>query len=341
MRALGRIALGGCAAALVLAAAAAAAAAADGAVVIMYHRFGEPDFPSTNISIARLEAHLGELSHGPYKVLPLPRIVEALRRGAELPERTVGISIDDAYASAYTEAWPRLRAAGLPFTLFVATDPVDRGGAGTMTWDQVRELAGAGVTIGSQTASHLHMAGADPSRSRIDIAKSNQRFAAELGRRPRLFAYPYGEASLAAAALVRASGFVAAFGQHSGVVAAGEDLFFLPRFAMNEKYGDLARLRLALNALPLAVTDLTPADPLIGALNPPPIGFTVTSPRAGLGRLACFASHSGRARIERLGEQRFEVRALAPFPKGRTRLNCTLPAAGGRWHWFGRQFYVP
>jgi hypothetical protein len=186
------------------------------------------------------------------------------------------------------------------------------------------------------------MADADAPRNRDDVARANARFAAELGRRPRLFAYPYGEASLEVAEVVRAAGFDAAFGQHSGVAWTGGELFYLPRFAMNEKYGDMARFRTAVNALPLAVTDLTPADPLIGADNPPAVGFTVTVPAAGLGRLTCYASHSGRTRLERLAGGRVEVRMAAPMPRGRTRLNCTLPAVeAGRWHWFGRQYYVP
>jgi hypothetical protein len=110
---------------------------------------------------------------------------------------------------------------------------------------------------------------------------------------------------------------------------------------MNEKYGDLRRFRLAINALPLPVSDVTPSDPMITAVNPPPIGFTVGGGITGVGRLTCFASHEGRARLERLGERRFEVRVNTPFPRGRTRLNCTLPTREGRWRWLGRQFYVP
>jgi hypothetical protein len=45
--------------------------------------------------------------------------------------------------------------------------------------------------------------------------------------------------------------------------------------------------------------------------------------------------------VERLGDNRIEVRFMKPLPKSRTRLNCTLPAGEGRWYWFGYQFYVP
>lgn len=314
--------------------------AAESAVVFMYHRFAEPAYPATNISVAQFEAHLDELERGDYTVLAVPDIVDALDRGAELPDRTVGLTIDDAYLSVYTEAWPRLRKAGYPFTLFVATNAVDSGYVGQMTWDQIREMAAAGVTIGAHTASHLHMPGNDPARNAETLALSNARFEAELGQRPTVFAYPYGESSLEIQGLVRDAGYVAAFGQHSGVLNRSGDVYYLPRFALNETYGELARFRLAANALPLPVRDFTPADPLLAHDNPPAIGFSVMDGVTGLDRLACYASHEGKARMERLGNTRFEFRLKTPFPTGRSRLNCTLPTADGRWRWFGRQFYV-
>jgi poly-beta-1,6-N-acetyl-D-glucosamine N-deacetylase len=314
---------------------------ADGSVsVVMYHRFGESEYPSTNIPIAQFESHLAELASGAYTVMALPDIVEALRQERPLPDRTVGLTIDDAYLSVYREAWPRLKEAGLPFTLFVATDPVDQHHPRHMGWSQIRELAAAGVTIGSQTASHLHMAKTDDAGNTADIEKSNARFVSELGRRPDLIAYPYGEASSAVERLARRLGFIAGFGQHSGAIGGTGNLFYLPRFALNEKYGDMARFRRVANVLPLPVSDFTPTDHLVGAVNPPAIGFTVDPGIRGLDRLSCFASHEGRMRIERLGESRFEVRVQTPFPKGRTRINCTLPAAENRWRWLGRQFYM-
>ncbi|MCH7863615.1 MAG: polysaccharide deacetylase family protein [Proteobacteria bacterium] len=320
-------------------AAAVPAAADTAAVVIMYHRFGEPKYPSTNITLEQFEAHIQELQSGKYRVVGLPEIIAALRDGRPLPDRTVGLSIDDAFRSVYREAWPRLKEAGFPFTLFVATGPIDRKASNYMNWDQIREMAAAGVTIGSQTMSHLHMADASPERNRDDLDRSNRRFEEELGQRPDLFAYPYGESSLAVQTLVKEMNFTAAFGQHSGAIGGGGDLFDLPRFAMNETYGGQPRFRLAVNALPLPVTDVTPADPLIAAHNPPAMGFTIAGNIPGLDRLACYSSHEGRARLEHLGGNRIEIRVERAFPKGRTRVNCTLPVGKGRFRWFGRQFY--
>lgn len=320
------------------------APAADGApsaVIMMYHRFGEKTHPSTNITIAQFEAHIAELKSGGYTVLGLPEIVEALRTGKPLPDRTVGISIDDGYLSIYAEAWPRLKEAGFPFTLFVATDPIDQKLGNYMRWDQIKEMQEAGVTIGGHSGSHLHMPAHDKARNVDEIKRSNARYEEMLGKVPELFAYPYGESSLAMQKLMREAGYVAAFGQHSGVIGSDGNLYDLPRFAMNENYGELSRFKLAANALPLPVTDITPADPLIGAANPPAMGFTVAAGVERLGQLSCFISHEGRTRLERLGDRRFEARVKTAFPKGRTRLNCTLPAGDSRWRWFGRQFYIP
>ncbi len=317
------------------------AAVEGGAAVVMYHRFGEQKYPTTNITLEQFEAHIQELQSGPYRVLPLVEIVKAIQNGSPLPERTVGITVDDAFLSVYTEAWPRLKKAGLPFTLFVSTGVVDRNVAGYMNWDQIREMAEAGVTIGNHTVSHLHMPDASKGKRLEEIESSNNRYEKELGRRPEVFAFPYGESSSAVQAMVKNSGFIAAFGQHSGVAGGGMNQFDLPRFALNENYGSLARFKMVVNALPLPVTDVTPADPLISGNNPPAMGFTAGEGLKGVGRLACFSSHAGRARLERLGERRIEVRVEKPFPKGRTRVNCTLPADGGRWYWFGRQFYRP
>ncbi len=315
------------------------AQASSAAVVLMYHRFGERDFPSTNITTKQLDEHIAELTSGKYVILSLKEIVSKLIKHEPLPKRTVGISIDDGYESIFTIAWPRFRAAGLPFTVFLATGHIDQRSSRHLSWKQIREMRDSGVDFGHHTVSHLHMPNADEKRIEVEIKDADQRFKTELGVRPDLFAYPYGEASLSVVSAIKGAGFSAAFGQHSGVIASNTDLFYLPRFSMNETYGDIDRLRLAINALPLTVQDVTPEDHLITDINPPSIGFTVIGNMGNLDRLSCFLSHIGRGEILNLGS-RIEVRTSKKFPKGRTRLNCTMPTASKRWRWYGRQFFV-
>jgi len=307
----------------------------------MYHRFGEAEHPSTSVTIEQLEAHIAELKLAKYSVLPLGEIVDRLIAGEPLPERSVAITIDDAFHSTYTKAWPRFSAAGLPITVFIATSHIDRGSSKHLSWGQLREMTAAGVTIGHHSVTHLHMPTATPDQNRQEITAATARFKAELGLKPDIFAYPYGETSLAVTEAVIAGGFKAAFGQHSGVAVSGGDMFYLPRFAMNKKYGDIERLRLAINALALLVADVTPRDSMVTLANPPAMGFTVVGKIGGLDRLNCFTSHAGKAHLERLRKNRFEIRSKTPFPRGRTRLNCTQPSGDGRWRWYGRQFFRP
>jgi poly-beta-1,6-N-acetyl-D-glucosamine N-deacetylase len=311
------------------------------AVVFAYGRVGEDSSPSTSLRIDQFEAHLEELTDDLYTVLPLPDVVRALRAGASLPDRAVALTVDDASRSFYDNAWPRLKDAGLPVTLFVSTDAIDRGDPAHMTWNEIREVASApGVTIGGLGASTLSLASRPIAEARADLMRMEDRLKAELGRKPALFAYPQGEFSAEVRALVAERGYDAAFGLQSGAVSAGADRLALPRFIMTESFGSVERFRLAANALPLPVSDVTPED-MVVTVNPPPIGFTVDPSVGDLGKLACFASSQGRTQVEHIAEDRVEIRLSAPFPPGRTRINCTLPAADGRWRWYGQQFVVP
>lgn len=308
----------------------------DNATVIMYHRFGEDRYPSTNIRIKQFEDHLELLADDQYHILPLPQIIETLQAGKKLPDRTVAITIDDAYLSVYEVAWPRLQALNMPFTLFVATDPIDRGLAGYMNWDQIRQLQQDGVTIGSQTSTHPHLHRLSAKEVSAEITSSNQRFLDELGLRPELFAYPYGEYSTFVIDAVKAAGFTAAFGQNSGIMHAQNSFFELPRFAFNENYGTIERLELAINGLPMKITDLTPDDMVLD-INPPLYGFTLTEEMVKINQLRCFASNYGQVDVTLLG-RRAEIRLPGPLPSPRSRINCTMPANQNRWRWFGRQF---
>ena len=54
------------------------------------------------------------------------------------------------------------------------------------------------------------------------------------------------------------AGFIAAFGQHSGVMHFSVHPFEYPRFTFNEAYGSLERLKLAINSVALPTGNHTP-----------------------------------------------------------------------------------
>ncbi len=306
---------------------------------IMYHRFGDSRYPSTNIKKEQFLKHIDELLKPKYNVINIEKALLAINNLKLVKDRSVVITIDDAYSSVYNYAWPIFKKHNLPFTLFISTDVIDNKTPGYMSWEEIRTLRDNGVTIGSQTKSHHHMFKLSKEKIIEELKISNKRFIDEIGSRPKIFAYPYGEYNLEVLEQVKLHGFVAAFGQHSGVAHKSLGMYELPRFAMNEKYGDMDRFLLAVNALPMPISELSPKNPVIFK-NPPNYGFTLSKKIKPKNAVRCFANNGLKANTKRLGKYRIEIRLNGPFSKGRGRINCTMAGYDNRWRWLGRQFII-
>ena len=101
----------------------------------------------------------------------------------------------------------------------------------------------------------------------------------------------------------------------------------------------MSRFISIVDTFPLPITDLVPTEPLL-ADNPPTLGFTVAVEVGSLARLACYLGGVGKLVTEQLGTSLIEVRFPRALPKGRNRINCTLPGPENRWRWFVLQFLV-
>ena len=268
------------------------------ASVIMYHRFGDSRYPSTNITKEQFSRHIKELLKPKYNVIHIKKALLAINGINPINDRSIVITIDDAYSSVYKYAWPLLKKHNLPFTLFVSTDVIDNKTPGYMTWEEIRTLRDHGVTIGSQTKSPHHMFKLSKEKIIEELSISNKRFIDEIGSRPKIFAYPYGEYNLKVLEQVKLHGFIAAFGQHSGVAHRSLGMYELPRFAMNEKYGDMDRFLLAVNGLPMPISDLSPKNPVIFK-NPPNYGFTLSEKIEPKNAVRCFANNGLKANTKR------------------------------------------
>lgn len=320
----------------------APAQGADGqesAVVLMYHRFGERAYPSTNTTIAQLEDHIRALQVGGHAVVSLADVVSAYNGEITLPPKAVAITVDDAYRSFLTVAWPRLKAAGFPVTLFVATDAVESGYGDSLTWAEVRMLQKEGVTIGAHSHTHSHLPALSSDGVKQDLEAMATAFDRVLAAVPNLYAYPYGEAGLADIEAVREAGFQAAFGQHSGAIGRYSDRHYLPRFALNETYGEAARFRLVINTLPLPVMAVAPSDPVLKE-HPKTLTFSLGKPPENIADLTCYGPR-GQLLKSAIEKDVVDIETASPFRPGRVRVNCTLrsdlPETKGRWYWFGWQ----
>jgi len=325
-----------------------AAAATPHCVVLQYHHFSDSTPAVTSVTPAQFDAHLDYLATHNFQVLPLQQVVDALHSGTPLPDRCAAISVDDAYISVYQNAFPRLRARGWPFTVFVSTQGVDEEIAAYMSWQQMREMAGAGVTFENHGHSHDHLvrrrAGESEAdwrqRVRADIETAQQRIGSELGRQPALFAYPYGEYDLDLAGIVGETGLVG-FGQQSGPIGALDPRTALPRFPMAARYAELPGFIDKINSLPMPLRTIDPVDPLLPLDQWRPLlrlRFAPGSYRPEAVR--CWVNGSDQVDLRWPAEQpdTLEVQSRQNLPVGRSRYNCTMPASGqaGRFHWISQ-----
>jgi peptidoglycan/xylan/chitin deacetylase (PgdA/CDA1 family) len=98
-------------------------------VILRYHRvYGPGPEPIYELGLSRalFEAQLDFLRQR-CNVVTLGQVFDALFRGGSLPQHAVAITFDDGYKDNFTEAFPALRSRGLPATVFVAVDNVERG----------------------------------------------------------------------------------------------------------------------------------------------------------------------------------------------------------------------
>ena len=197
-----------------------------------------------------------------------------------------------------------------------------------------------GVIIGAHAHNHEHMTSLTAEELNEVIETSNKFFLKEIGEIPSLFAYPYGEANEKIIDKLQDYKFKVAFGQHSGVINETSNLYFLPRFSLNEKYGDIDRVKFAASALGLGVYDFVPSNPTI-IDNPPYIGFSLLD-QTLTKNINCFVFDSdGQVKLDLFKfNERIEIRLLRKLNKGRSRLNCTVKDKNDNWRWFGYQFFI-
>ena len=304
----------------------------------MYHRFNESKYPSTNIEMEVFKNQMKIIKksnynfHNPYN----------LKKKFDVPKlnKEILITIDDAFQSFYLEAWPYLKKNKIPFILFVSTEPV--GKKGYMTWDQIREINNEEFAfIGHHSHTHGYLIDVTTDQFVVDIEKANQIFLKELGYIPGLFSYPFGEYSKLMRNYI-SQNFEFAFGQHSGVIDINKDKFELPRFPINEVYGDLKRFRSIIDSFPLEYKKLLPLEKkLTKENNPPKFKVEFFKEQKNIKNINCYSNENGKWEKSKIhfSGQILTIQFRAPFKARRGRINCSLND-NGKWRWFGVQFPI-
>jgi hypothetical protein len=231
----------------------------------------------------------------------------------------------------------------IPFILFVNTREV--GTKGYMSWDQIKEVSKEKFAhIGNHSYSHEYLVDMKDKEISDDIDIALSDFKNNLGHNSPFFSYPFGEYSNNFKTIVKNLGFKSAFGQHSGVADETKDFYELPRFPINEAYGELKRFETILKTIPLKFKSITPKEKYIQDLNNPPevtVKFFEESKNIRL--LNCYSNELGswrKSELEFLENYKIKIKLVGKFTTERGRINCSLRENDGSWRWLGMQFVV-
>jgi len=211
-------------------------------LILMYHAVADVSYDPNVLSVspARFAAQLAWLERLGLRGVSIGALVAAMRAGRA--RGLVGITFDDGYASVLENAVPELVRRGFTASVYIISDRL----GGKNDWDdgtpwpllsaaQIGELAAAGMEIGSHSASHVRLAGADAEVLRAEISGSREQLSRVTDAEIRGFAYPYGDMDAAARRAVREAGFEYACATNAPRGAIG--LMALPRVYIGERDG--------------------------------------------------------------------------------------------------------
>ena len=126
----------------------------NGILSLMYHRFDENKYPSTNIKMNIFKEQIKIIKKLNIKFYDPGQ----LDKNFNIPKdnKKILLTVDDAFSSFYDVAWPYLKKNKIPFILFVSTEPI--GKKGYMSWKQIKEIEKESYAyIGNHAHTHDYL----------------------------------------------------------------------------------------------------------------------------------------------------------------------------------------
>jgi len=216
--------------------------------ILLYHRVEDIRRYPLTVQTKAFERQIEYLkaNYQPVSLDDVPALLESEREASD--KESVAITFDDGYEDNYTRAFPVLNRLGIPATIYLVTEFIGQEtefpwikklGPPTyriLSWEQVKEMAGQGVTFGPHTSAHVSLATLSEERQAEEIARSSELIEQHLGSPCRHFCYPFG--SLAdfnqkTVQLLKKQGFQTATTAVAGCSPPGSDLMKLRRTAID------------------------------------------------------------------------------------------------------------
>ncbi|MDR0407519.1 MAG: polysaccharide deacetylase family protein [Campylobacteraceae bacterium] len=199
--------------------------------VLIYHRFNDDRYPSTNTPNSELKKQFAYLKDNNYTVVPLKAIVDKLSTNESIPDEWVAITIDDGYKS-FLNALEIFKEFKYPFSIFVYAKATEQKYSDFMTWEELKSLEEFGGSLEFHSYAHPHSTRLSEKTLQEDFKKGLELFNNKIGHMPSFYSYPYGEFNENVKNTAKEFGFSAILNQNNGAVDKTSDIYDLDRLAV-------------------------------------------------------------------------------------------------------------
>ncbi len=308
---------------------------------LVYHRFGDSRYPSTNTPEAAFENHLKYLKDQgftSYTVSGLLNDTAALFG----QQKKILITVDDGFASFVEKGVPLLEKYDMKATLFVNTESV--GWSDFLNWQQLKELMDKGIEIGCHSHKHaffVNLPDAErPQTFEKDLLRAESLFQEHLGFVPKVYVYPYGEFLPNMIEVLKKHGYRIAFAQNSGVLSNKTHPYAVPRFPVAGHHIGMEQFAEKVNMGPLKVGTAGQLPIIVKAGQELSFSITLTD-KTLTGPFNCFVA--GQPRPDALTKERDTLTLNVKVPPNRRRTLVTLTTRNkeGKWLWYSRVLINP
>jgi peptidoglycan/xylan/chitin deacetylase (PgdA/CDA1 family) len=210
--------------------------------VLSYHNLSPSESNKMTVSQAMFDQQMRLLKEKGYRVISLDQFFDFLEFKSTLPPKSVVISVDDGWRSAYEIAFPILKKYEYPATLFIYADMIT-GTPKTLSWGLLQEMVDHGIDVQCHTKSHRNLTLPGKKESFKDyFANLEKELSAckhlikrKLNREVKYLAYPYGDTNSLVIELAKKLGYRGAFTNKRG-----SNPFFVHNYRVNRSvvYGD-------------------------------------------------------------------------------------------------------
>lgn len=186
--------------------------------VLMYHHI-QPDAEAktrgqTALSVdsGQFDLQMGYLVGNGYSIISAQQLVDSLIGHAQVPSKSIVITMDDGYNDIYQYAYPVLQKYHIIANLMIPTGLL--GGADYLSWGQLEEMTRSGLVFaGDHTWSHYAITNGPQDKINYEIATAKQQLQEHTGQNIDIFTYPYGVFSASAISALKQNGIIGAFSE--------------------------------------------------------------------------------------------------------------------------------